>query len=38
MEGDKIELKFTSSVSPCIIKNKNNNSCEYLVLPVRVAR
>ena len=38
MEEDKIELRMTSSISPCIIRNKNNDLCEYLVLPVRIAR
>lgn len=38
MEEDKIELRMSSSISPCIIRNKNNDSCEYLVLPVRIAR
>lgn len=38
MEEEVIQIKLTSSVSPCIIKNKNNDDCEYLVLPVRMAK
>jgi DNA polymerase-3 subunit beta len=36
LEDDEIVLEFSSSVSPCIIKNKGNNSYTYLVLPVRL--
>lgn len=38
MEEDEIILKFSSSVSPCVIKNNNEdkNNCTYLVLPVRL--
>lgn len=36
LEDDEIILEFSSSVSPCIIKNKENNSYTYLVLPVRL--
>ncbi|MGL5616377.1 MAG: DNA polymerase III subunit beta [Sarcina sp.] len=38
MEDENIQIKLTSGVSPCIIKNKNNDDCEYLVLPVRMAK
>lgn len=38
MEEENIQIKLTSGVSPCIIKNKNNDDCEYLVLPVRMAK
>ena len=38
MEEETIQLKLTSSVAPCIIKNKGNDDCEYLVLPVRMAK
>lgn len=38
MEEDKIKIELTSSVTPCIIKNQNSNSSEYLVLPVRIAK
>ncbi|WP_102399228.1 DNA polymerase III subunit beta [Haloimpatiens massiliensis] len=37
MEEEEIYMEFSSSVSPCIIKNKENNNCTYLLLPVRVA-
>lgn len=36
MEEDEIILELTSSVSPCIIKNKKTDNCVYLVLPVRL--
>lgn len=36
MDEEEIVLKFSSSVSPCIIKNKINDNCTYLVLPVRL--
>lgn len=36
MEEDEIVMEFSSSVSPCVIKNKDINNCTYLVLPVRV--
>lgn len=35
MEEEEIVLELTSSVSPCVVKNKENNNCTYLVLPVR---
>lgn len=38
IEDDTITLELTSSVSPCVIKNKNANNCQYLVVPVRVVR
>lgn len=38
MEEEVVQIKLTSSVSPCIIKNKDNDDCEYLVLPVRMAK
>lgn len=38
MEEDKIEIRLTSGVAPCIIKNKNSSASEYLVLPVRIAK
>lgn len=37
MEDEEIAMQFSSSVSPCVVKNKENNNCTYLVLPVRVA-
>ena len=36
IEEDEVYMELSSSVSPCIIKNKNTDSCTYLVLPVRV--
>lgn len=36
MEEDEIVMEFSSSVSPCIVKNKNADNCTYLVLPVRL--
>lgn len=36
MEEDEITMEFTSSVSPCILKNKEVDNCTYLVLPVRL--
>ncbi|MBC2582655.1 DNA polymerase III subunit beta [Clostridium sp. DJ247] len=36
MDEDEIIMEFSSSVSPCIMKNKNINNCTYLVLPVRL--
>lgn len=37
MDEDEICMELSSSVSPCIIKNKEVNNCTYLVLPVRMA-
>lgn len=36
MEEEEISMEFTSSVSPCVLKNKVNDNCIYLVLPVRL--
>ena len=36
MEEDEIIMEFSSSVSPCIVKNKIQDNCTYLVLPVRL--
>lgn len=36
MDEEEIVLELTSSVSPCVVKNKDKNNCTYLVLPVRV--
>lgn len=36
MEEEEIVMEFTSSVSPCVIKNNEVNNCTYLVLPVRL--
>jgi DNA polymerase-3 subunit beta len=35
MDEEEIVLELTSSVSPCVVKNKNKDNCTYLVLPVR---
>ncbi|MEG1257099.1 DNA polymerase III subunit beta [Clostridium sp.] len=37
MEEDNVIMEFTSSVSPCVIKNQESDSSVYLLLPVRVA-
>ncbi|WP_234118447.1 DNA polymerase III subunit beta [Clostridium hydrogenum] len=37
MDGEEIVMDFSSSISPCILKNKENNNSIYLVLPVRLA-
>ncbi|MCR3761118.1 DNA polymerase III subunit beta [Clostridium felsineum] len=37
MSEDEIVMNFSSSISPCIIKNKENNDSTYLILPVRLA-
>jgi len=36
MDEEEIVMELSSSVSPCLIKNKNYNNCTYLVLPVRL--
>ena len=36
MEDEEISMEFSSSVSPCIIKNREKDNCTYLVLPVRL--
>ena len=38
IEDDEVVLEMTSSVSPCVIKCKNNSNSKYLVLPVRILR
>lgn len=38
MEAEEIVMEFTSSVSPCILKDKENDNCKYLVLPVRLIK
>lgn len=37
MSEEEIVIQFSSSISPCIMKNKENDNCIYLVLPVRLA-
>ena len=36
--NEEVVLEMTSSVSPCVIKGKENDSYKYLVLPVRLIR
>lgn len=36
IDDEEIVMQFDSSVSPCVIKNKDNNDYIYLVLPVRL--
>lgn len=36
MEEEEIDMEFSSAVSPCIIRNKEQDDCIYLVLPVRL--
>lgn len=36
MEEEEVEMEFTTSISPCIIRNKENKNSTYLVLPVRL--
>lgn len=36
IEDDEIYMEFSSSVSPCVIRSKENNNSTYLVLPVRL--
>lgn len=36
MEEEEVVMQLNSSVSPCIIKNKDIDSCTYLILPVRL--
>ena len=38
MEEDVIRLEMTSSITPCVIKAKDNDSYKYLILPVRLLR
>ena len=38
MDDEDIVMELTSSISPCIIKNKDSQNCQYLVLPVRLEK
>ncbi|MFU0824540.1 DNA polymerase III subunit beta [Clostridium sp.] len=38
LEDEELVMEFDSSVSPCVIKSKENNGYTYLVLPVRLLR
>lgn len=35
MDEEEVVMELTSSVSPCVVRNKSKNNCTYLVLPVR---
>lgn len=36
MEEDEVIMELTSPVTPCVVKNKNEDNCTYLLLPVRL--
>lgn len=36
MEDEEVVMNFSSNISPCVIKNTENDNCTYLVLPVRL--
>ncbi len=38
MEDNEILMELNTSVTPCVIKNKNIDNCKYLVLPVRLVK
>ncbi|RKD22251.1 DNA polymerase III, beta subunit [Caminicella sporogenes DSM 14501] len=38
MDSEEINLEFTTSVSPCIMKPADNENYIYLVLPVRLSK
>lgn len=38
MEAENLLIECTSSVSPCIIRDKDSDNCKYLVLPVRLVK
>ncbi|OFI05402.1 DNA polymerase III subunit beta [Clostridium acetireducens DSM 10703] len=38
MEEEEVIMEFSSSVSPCVVKNKEIDNCTYLVLPVRLLK
>jgi DNA polymerase-3 subunit beta len=38
IEEDEVIMKMTSSISPCVIEEKDNENSKYLVLPVRLMR
>ncbi|WP_315071780.1 DNA polymerase III subunit beta [uncultured Clostridium sp.] len=38
VEEDEVIMKMTSSISPCVIEEKDNENSKYLVLPVRLMR
>ncbi len=36
IESNNVELFFTTSLSPCVIKGENENKQKYLILPLRL--
>ncbi|MEW9097183.1 MAG: DNA polymerase III subunit beta [Clostridiaceae bacterium] len=36
MDENEIVMELSSSITPCIIKNKDIDNCTYLILPVRL--
>lgn len=38
VEDNEVVMKMTSSISPCVIQEKDNENAKYLVLPVRLMR
>lgn len=38
MDQDEVVMELTSSISPCVIRNKESTNCKYLVLPVRLVK
>lgn len=38
MEDNEIAIELTSSISPCVIRNKSIDNSKYLVLPVRLVK
>lgn len=38
IDSEEIEIEFTTSVSPCIMKPSDNENYSYLVLPVRLSK
>ncbi|MEG2353882.1 MAG: DNA polymerase III subunit beta [Clostridium sp.] len=39
IESEEVVMQFSSSISPCVVKNKENeDECTYLLLPVRLVQ
>lgn len=36
IDEEEVVMEFSSSISPCVIKNKQDDNCSYLLLPVRI--
>ncbi|SHJ84778.1 DNA polymerase-3 subunit beta [Hathewaya proteolytica DSM 3090] len=36
MDEENVIMDLSSSISPCVIKNKETDNCSYLLLPVRI--